>query len=141
MTVATAMEAMPTDYAVAYAAWLDANPTKSARLASIVAATVGAFRSVVKAQVGYDPDSDVTTVPDQALHHAENLVFFKLGMEMGMSFEPQVYNLYNQANIWLRMVASGAIKIDLGDVVGTPSYAAQAWGYGESRRRYERFLA
>lgn len=124
LTVATATEAMPTDYAVAYAAWLDANPMKSARLASIVAATVSAFRSAVRAQVGYDPDSDPTTVPDQALHHAENLVLFKLGMEMGIPFEPQVYNLYNQANIWLRMVASGAIKIEVGDVVGTPSYEA-----------------
>jgi hypothetical protein len=133
--------AMPTDFAVAYSAWLDANPTKSGRLTSIVAATVSTFRSVVKAQVGYDPAADVTTVPDQALHHAENLVLFKLGMEMGIAFEPQVYNLYNQANIWLRMVASGAIKIDVGDVAGTPSYAAQAWGYVESRRRYERFLA
>jgi hypothetical protein len=124
VTAATISAAMPTDYAVSYAAWLDANPTKSGRLASIVAATVSAFRSVVKAQVGYDPDADVTTVPDQALHHAENLVFFKLGMEMGMAFEPQVYNLFNQANIWLRMVAGGSLKIDVGDVVGTPSYEA-----------------
>lgn len=126
MTVATAMEAMPTDYAVAYAAWLDANPTKSARLSTIVAAMVSAFRSAVRAQVGYDPDSDPTTVPDQALHHAENLVLFKLGMEMGIALEPQVHNLYNQANIWLRMVAGGAIKIDVGSVGGRPTYEQHA---------------
>jgi hypothetical protein len=126
---------MPTDYAVAYAAWLDANPTKATRLASIVAATVGALRGVVRAQVGFDPDADSTTVPDQALHHAENLVFFRLGMEMGMSFEPQVYNLYNQANIWLRMVASGAIKIDVGDGSGRPTYEAHP------RRAAVRFLS
>ena len=124
MTVATVSAAMPTDFSVAYAAWLQANPAKADRLASIVAATVATFRGAVRAQLGYDPDPDGTTIPDQAQHHAENLVLFKLGMEMGMAFEPQVYNLYNQANIWLRMVAGGAIKIDVGDGVGTPSYEA-----------------
>jgi len=118
------MEAMPTDFEVAYRAWLVANPTKSTRLAIIVTATVRAFRSAVKAQIGYEADTDVTTVPEAALFHAENLVLFKLGMEMGLPLEPQVYNLYNQANIWLRMVASGSLKIDTGDAVGSPSYDA-----------------
>jgi hypothetical protein len=135
VTAATTEGAMPTDFAVAYQAWLVANPTKSGRLAMIVVATVGALRGAVRAQLGYDPDPDDTTVPDQAQYHAENLVFFKLGMEMGLSFEPQVYNLYNQANIWLRMVASGSIKIDVGDVRGTPSYEAHP------RRDRVRFLS
>ncbi len=124
---------MPTDYEIAYRAWLDANPIKATRLASIVAVTVRTFRSAVRAQLGYDADPDVTTVPDEALLHAEDLVLFKLGMEMGMSFAPQVYNLYNQAHIWLRMVASGAIKIDVGGAIGTPSYVAAS--------REERWLA
>jgi hypothetical protein len=49
-------------------------------------------------------------------------VLFELGMEMGVAMEPQVYNLYTQANVWLRMVARGALKIDVGDVAGTPRY-------------------
>jgi hypothetical protein len=124
VTVATVSAAMPTDFEVAYMAWIVANPTKSTRLANIVAMVVRMFRTAVKAQVGYDPDTDPTTVPDAALLHAQNLVLFELGMEMGVALEPQVYNLYTQANVWLRMVARGALKIDVGDVgVGTPSYA------------------
>jgi hypothetical protein len=115
---------MPTDFEDVYQAWLVSNPAKATRLASIVAGVVRMFRSAVKAQVGYDPDTDTTTVPDAALLHAQNLVLFELGMEMGVKMEPQVYNLYTQANVWLRMVAGGAIQIEEGDAgVGTPSYA------------------
>ena len=123
VTEATVSAAMPTDFEVAYSAWLVANPTKATRLASIVAMVVRMFRTAVKAQVGYDPDTDTTTVPDAALLHAQNLVLFELGMEMGVAMEPQVYNLYTQANIWLRMAARGTLLVDVGDVgVGTPSY-------------------
>ena len=140
VTVATVSEAMPTDYEVAYKAWLAQYPAKTTRMASIVAATVSAFRSAIRAQIGYDPDSDVTTVPDQALLHAENLVLFRLGMEMGVSFAPQVYSLFDQANIWLRMVASGSIKIDVGDGGGMPSYDEHA-RRATVRRLSERCLA
>ena len=122
VTEATVSAAMPTDFEDAYQAWLVANPTKSTRLASIVAMVVRMFRTAVKAQVGYDPDTDPTTVPDAALLHAQNLVLFELGMEMGVAMEPQVYNLYTQANIWLRMAARGTLLVDVGDVAGTPSY-------------------
>ena len=132
---------MPTDYEVAYKAWLVEYPAKATRIASIVAVTVRAFRSAVKAQVGFDPDPDVTAVPDQALLHAENLVLFKLGMEMGISFAPQVASLYDQANIWLRMVASGSIKIDVGSGGGAPSYSGHTRCGGVARRRDERWVA
>ena len=124
VTVATVSAAMPTDFEVAYSAWLVANPTKSTRLASIVAMVVRMFRTAVKAQVGYDPDTDTTTVPEGAALHAQNLVLFELGMEMGVAMEPQVYNLYTQANIWLRMAARGTLQVDVGDAAGTPSYAS-----------------
>jgi hypothetical protein len=119
---------MPTDMAVLYQAWLDANPSKVNRLAEIVAETVLTFRTAVESQPSNVMDPDLTKIPVTGFRHAQNLVLFTLGMEMGIDFAPEVYSLNVQANIWLRMVGTGKLKALADETVageGTPSYCVR----------------
>ncbi len=120
--LAAVQTAMPTDMAVLYQAWLDAYPSKVNRLAEIVAETVLAFRTAVESQPSNVMDPDLTTIPVTGFRHAQNLVLFTLGMEMGIDFAPEVYSLNVQANIWLRMVGTGKLKALAFEATGAPSY-------------------
>ena len=121
-TLAAVTNALPTDIATLYAAWVDANPSKVDRLSELVAETVRTFRDAVKANPLNGMDAAVNTIPSVAYHHALHWVIFNLGMEMGVQFAPQVYTLNTEANVWLRMVQNGGIPVDLMAEDGTPSY-------------------
>ncbi len=124
LTVAKVEAGLPTDMGALYLAWLEGNPSKSTRLAEIVAETVVSFREAVNTQRGVVIDEDPTMIPATGYRHAFNLVVFSLGMEMGVEFAPAVYTLNVQANIWLRMVQTGKMRpVAWGlTAAGTPSY-------------------
>ena len=126
--VAAVREAMPTDMAVLYSSWLDANPTKSTRLAGIVAEILARFRATVATVPDLVMDAAIDTIPTSGFRHALNLAIFTLGMEMGVEFAPEVSGPVNRADVWLRMVASGAVKPVGMAAVGTPSYVAREVG-------------
>ena len=129
LTLAVVVNALPTDLGALYLSWVDANEEKADRLAEIVVETVGIFRQAVAANLANAVDSDETKIPTTGFRHALNWVIFHLGMEMGVQFAPEVYTLITRADIWLRMVQSGSILIDVdGAGGGTPSYEPPEMG-------------
>ena len=124
LTVETVLSGMPTDMGNLYRSWVEANPSKVNRLSELVAETVGSFREAVRTQPGAIMDDDPTLIPTTGHRHAFNLVVFNLGMEMGVQFAPEVYSLFVQANIWLRMVQTGKLRPVAWDTTaaGTPLY-------------------
>ena len=131
LTLAVAQNAMPTDMAALYAAWVDTNPSKGSRVAELVSETVGLFRQAVAANPANELSDDPDMVPTTGFRHALNWIFFNLGMEMGVQFAPEVYSLMTRADIWLRMVQDGAFS-PAGTAMGAgaPSYAV---GEAEAR--------
>ena len=120
------MAAMPTDMETLHEAWIVANPGKANRRAEIVAAVRERFRAVMAATPGILVDLDPNTVPTTGLDYAVDSVIFKLGMEMGVKFAPEVTALMTRIDVWLRMVASGHTSpVPHGDT-GTPSYVSRA---------------
>ena len=110
LTVAKVEAGLPTDMEALYLVWVEGNPSKVNRLAEIVAETVLSFREAVNSQRGVVMDEDPTMIPATGYRHAFNLAVFNLGMEMGVQFAPEVYSLFVQANIWLRMVQTGKLR-------------------------------
>lgn len=123
--VDTVMAAMPTDMEVLHSAWVDANPTKATRRAEIVAAVRERFRAVMRAAPHVVMDEDPNTVPTSGLDYAVDTVIFRLGMEMGVKFAPEVTALMTRIDVWLRMVASGATSALPQVDTGTPSYVGR----------------
>jgi len=105
-----------------YRSWVDANPSKTNRLAELVAETLGIFREAVSTQQWVVMEEDPAMIPVTGFRHALNLVVFNLGMEMGVQFSPEVYGLNVQANIWLRMVQEGSLKPVESVTAGSPMY-------------------
>jgi hypothetical protein len=123
LTVAKVVAGLPTDMGNLYRSWVEGNPSKAGRLAEIVAETVVAFRDAVETQQEVVMDEDATMIPATGYRHAFNLVVFNLGMEMGVQFAPEVYSLFVQANIWLRMVATGKMRpVRWRTATGRPRY-------------------
>jgi len=130
LTVATVMNALPTDMATLYASWIDVNPAKVARLGELVAETVATYRAAVAANPRNELDLALNTVPATGFRHALNQIIFNLGMEMGVQFAPEVYSLITRADIWLRMVESGTLTpVETNEGHGTPSFRRPGdWG-------------
>lgn len=124
LTVTVVQNAMPTDMAALYDAWLAAHPEKATRLAELVAEVLAIFRDAVDSHPQNQLNPDPATVPMTGFRHALNMVMFNLGMEMGVKFAPEVYALLTRADIWLRMVQTGGILVDSLAGEGTPSYEA-----------------
>jgi hypothetical protein len=121
-TVDTVLNGMPTDMGNLYRSWVDANPSKTNRLAELVAETLGIFREAVSTQSRVVMDENPAMIPVTGFRHALNLVVFNLGMEMGIQFAPEVYGLNVQANIWLRMVQAGSLRSLDATTAGSPRY-------------------
>ena len=124
-TVETVKKGMPTEMDNLSRTWVDANPAKSNRLAEHVAETLASFRKAVRTQSWVIMDEDPDTIPATGIRHALNMVFFNLGMEMGVQFAPEVYGLNVQANIWLRMAEAGSLKTVEAEADGTPTYKSE----------------
>jgi len=122
LTVAVIENAIPTDLARVYASWFEANPAKANRLTEVVAEVLGTFRCSVEANPANEMDADPNTVPVTGFRHAQNMVVFNLGMEMGIQFAPEVFTLIARAEIWLRMVQNGGIAVGSRANRGTPAY-------------------
>ena len=124
LTTETVENALPTEMNNLHRSWVDANPTKTNRLAEIVTEIVNTFRAAVAVYPWYVMDPDLTKVPVSGFRHALDMVIFNLGMEMGVQFAPEVYNLITQANVWLRMVQTGKIRaVETSGDGGTPRYS------------------
>lgn len=122
-TLASVLNALPTDLAALYAKWTDTNPGKANRLSELVDEQLAAFRETVATQPENVLDVALNTVPTTGYRHALTLVIFSLGMEMGVQFAPEVYSLVSRADIWLRMVQSGTIRpLAFDGSLGTPTY-------------------
>jgi hypothetical protein len=110
LTAAKVQASLPTDIGNLYQSWVEGNPSKAGRLAELAAETVEVFRKAVKTQKRVIMDEGAAMIPSTGYPHALNLVVFNLGMEMGVQFAPQVYSLFVQAHIWLRMVQAGTMR-------------------------------
>ncbi len=126
-SVDAVLNAMPTDMGNLYRSWVEGNPAKTNRLAELVAETMQTFREAVAVYPWYEEPPSGTVIPSTGFRHALNLVTFNLGMEMGVQFAPEVYSLFVQANIWLRMVQTGRMRpVGTASNAGTPSYVRPA---------------
>ncbi len=128
-SVAAVLNAMPTDMGNLYRSWVEANPDKATRLSDLVAEALQTFREAVAVYPWYEDPTSETAIPSTGYRHALNLVTFNLGMEMGVQFAPEVYSLFVQANVWLRMVQTGKMRPVgvAGAAAGRPSYG-RPWG-------------
>ena len=130
--LAAVQAAMPTDMAVLYATWVDANPAKATRLSAIVAGVLRRFRAVVETAPDVVMDEDPDTVPTTGFEYAVDMAIFRLGMEMGVQFAPEVSGIMTRIDVWLRMVASGSTRAlpvaGVEETAGTPRYAGRDAG-------------
>ena len=123
LTAEKVLAGLPTDMGNLYRSWVEGNPSKVNRLAELVSETVDAFREAVNTQPEVIMDEEATRIPATGYRHAFNLVVFNLGMEMGVQFAPEVYSLFVQANVWLRMVQTGKLRpVAWVGANGTPRY-------------------
>ena len=115
--------AMPTDMATLHSAWVEANPEKATRKATLLFEVITRFRGAVAAGGRYQLDGETDTVPTLGYADAVELILFKLGMGMGVNFSPEVSEVMTRADVWLRMVASGTTNpVPLGGGDASPSY-------------------
>jgi hypothetical protein len=125
LTLAVVEAAFPTDLAVVHADWLVANPDKAGRLEAWRAQTVATYRQAVQNNPACELNEDENTVPTTGFFHALNVIFFNLGMEMGVEMDDVANSLMIRADLWKRAVEHGEINpLGLMGGGGTPSYVA-----------------
>ena len=122
-TLAVVENAFPTDLKTVYNSWIDTNPGKAGRLAEIVAEVGKRFRAAVEAGSRGAVEGAAESVPTAGFGHALVLVFWTLGLEMGVTFGSDAIAASTRADIWLRMAGSGGVRVDA-DSSGWPTYQA-----------------
>ena len=123
LTISEVQDAMPTELEPLYASWIVAHPEKDGRLEELTEETVAVCRAAVAAGAVNALDPDPTKVPISGFRHMLNIIFFNVGMEMGVDFEPEVHRVMTRADIWLRGVQLGTINVAGEEsTVPSPSY-------------------
>jgi hypothetical protein len=123
LTITQVEEAMPTELGPLYATWIAAHPEKVGRLGELTEEAVGVCRAAVAAGSINALNPDSTKIPVSGFRHMLNMIFFNLGMEMGIDFEPEVHRVMTRADIWLRGVQLGSINVAGEEsTVPSPSY-------------------
>jgi hypothetical protein len=123
LTITEVQAAMPTELGPLYASWIVAHPEKDGRLDELTAEAVDLCRAAVAAGSVNALDADETKVPVSGYRHMLNMIFFNLGMEMGIDFEPEVHRVMTRADVWLRGVQLGSINVAGEEsTVPSPSY-------------------
>ena len=118
--------AMPATMSALYATWLEGDPEREVRLAALTELAVEACRAAVTASNPWAVDSDQpASVPTSGHRHVLNMTLFYLGMEMGYVFPDDFFSLVTRADIWLRGVQAGTVKIAPAEgSAPRPSYCA-----------------
>ena len=136
--------ALPTALEQTYQTWITANPGKANRLSQLVDETRQTFRDAISTNPRNLIDSEMDTVPTVGFRHALNMVYFNLGMEMGATMGPDAHSQFLRADLWLRLVMTGAIPmmpVDADLRGGTPSYKTPVRrGLERACRYWERWL-
>ena len=124
LTVSDITTAMPATMAAQYATWLEDDPAREARLPALTELAVEACRAAVTASNPWAADNDQpASVPTSGHRHMLNVTLFNLGMEMGYVFPDDFFSLVTRADIWMRGVQAGTVKIAPADgSAPRPSY-------------------
>ena len=124
LTIETVLAHLPTDVKARYQAWIENNPGKENRLEEITANTLREFRDAIKSVPANSWHPDENFIPQSAVRHAENVIVFTLAMEMGLPITTAGTHAVTAANIYLRQIPYGRIKMRAeGQAAeGTPSY-------------------
>ena len=125
ITTAGILSHLPTDVSSRYTTWLASNPDRAGRLAEITANTIREFRDAIKSVPANSWHVDETYLPQSAVRHCENIIIFTLCMEMGIPIDTAGISAFTSANIYLRQIPYGRMKmIDQDEIgLGSPSYA------------------
>ena len=111
---------MPTDVKARYQTWLTANPDRSGRLQQIMDNTLREFRDNLKSVPENIVDPRESWVPQSAVRHLETIIYFSLGMEMGLPIDSAGLGARYSADIFLRQILMGRYKTTT-ESAGTPS--------------------
>ena len=117
--------AMPTELVAPYTAWLSGNPDKADRLAAITRGVVADFRTGLRSNptVVMAPGAD--ELPERAVRHALNIIFYNLGLEMGLTINFSAQQGFVNAEIYARQLYTSEALIDPERLSDTPSYRRQ----------------
>jgi hypothetical protein len=80
------------------------------RLEAWRAQTVAAYRQAVQNNPACELNEDENTVPKTGFFHALNVIFFNLGMEMGVEMDDVANSLMIRADLWKSAVEHGEIN-------------------------------
>ena len=117
--------AMPTELAGPYSAWIGKEPDKAGRLAEIVRGVVGDFRTGLRSNPTVVLDEGAGTLPERSVRHALNIIYYNLGLEMGLMINFSAQQGYINAEIYVRQLYTSEAVIDRDRLSDTPSYRRQ----------------
>jgi len=122
ITTANVLAHMATDVLTRYNAWLVDNPTRTGRLAEITANTIREFRDAIKSNPANAYHATETYLPQSAVRHCEDIIFFTLCMEMGIDVDTAGQSSRVSADIFLRQITYGKWNTSTDSVSPSPSY-------------------
>ena len=117
--------AMPTELAGPYSAWIAGDPGKAERLAAITRGVVADFRTGLRSNPTVVMAPGVDELPERAVRHALNIIYYNLGLEMGLSINYSAQQGFVNAEIYVRQLYTSEALIDPERLSDTPSYRRQ----------------
>ena len=119
------LAAMPSEMEAPYGTWIT-DPGKTGRLAEIVGSVLADFRTGLSANPNVAIDSASGTLPERCLQHALTIVFYHLGLEMGLSVNMSAQTAFINAETYLRQLYTSDAVVDGEEVGETPWYGPAA---------------
>ena len=124
VTAETLRAHMAVELATASDKWIVAFPQKVGRLEEITNTVRAEFRDVIASVPKNSLNPDPDTLPESVVRHAENIIQYEMGMEMGVKLTADGRRLLTEAEIYRRQIAYGHYKFEdeNNPTVTTPTY-------------------
>lgn len=125
---------MAVELATAYDKWILAYPQKVGRLEEITNNIRAEFRDVIASVPKNSLDPDPETLPDSVVRHAENIIQYEMGMEVGVKLTADGRRLLTEAEIYRRQIAYGHYLFtdENNPPAATPSYVVPSKSSGRA---------
>ncbi len=116
------ISAMPAELLGPYNAWIAGTPEKAERLAAIARGVVSDFRTGLKSNPTVVMALGADELPERAVRHALNIVFYNLALEMGLTVNYSALQAFVNAEIYARQLYGQEAMIDPERLSDAPSY-------------------
>ncbi|MGA0333584.1 MAG: hypothetical protein ACO3NW_06475 [Kiritimatiellia bacterium] len=123
LTAEKVWDGLPVELQQIYADWIGEYPAKEGRLEALVEENVQLFRAAVEAHPFAVLDPEMDRIPLTGYHHAFYMVWNALALELGASMPSGLDVRVTRADIWLRMVQTGALNPVSSQTGSIPSYS------------------